>query len=635
MSQIGVVAGPAGDGPTPPGAVKGEPPAAWQGGEGAEANGAADTPVKVEVPKDQIRFPEVPGTTLSLRLLDGARARRARALPTPHRVYPRLFPGRTRDLAAFPPKIRGPLTERSPAPIRPDADFEIRDKRDEGKMVGLETSRVANVVVFGKARKVVGGEHDRPHEVLSGSKAMTPLDKPPHPLKLSEVLDWTVSYAEPPCVWLVTLRAWYRLGNPSPAYLRTFAGIQRRTRLVRAVADALRVDFDLSCDAALDAMAACDVVEGDLLDPKFRGAHAANVAAREAARAEAEKAARDDGATGAAIRAAGDAAERTAEQTPLRYTRRMVMEDAAFVAAQIEGLRRSGGLVPGDRLARPACVVDLASVLAKTRKEEAVAERRARSNGARAAAQARRAARTGERQARRRGRAHQHQQAPVADGEGEARDGGSSTARTPHRAAAPRGGRRPGYVRRPARAHQRDAHAVGPDADPRRVPQAPALPVVAIRSSVSGTETGRNRTIRDGRRVDSRVGGPALRRGAGSRRVRRARQGRGGVRSRRRRRAETCRPATCKSVSKLEEPDDLRMLDWAERVGVVLSLYSQGIDGGHPGNAWPSEAVRVGATAAAEALSKSATGDERRGGVPATTGGAGRPRRGARVRRVR
>ena len=253
MSQIGVVAGPAGDGPTPPGAVKGEPPAAWQGGEGAEANGAADTPVKVQVPKDQIRFPEVPGTTLSLRLLDGARARRARALTTPHRVYPRLFPGCTRDLAAFPPKIRGPLTERSPAPIRPDADFEIRDKRDEGKMVGLETSRVANVVVFGKARKVVGGEHDRPHEVLSGSKAMTPLDKPPHPLKLSEVLDWTVSYAEPPCVWLVTLRAWYRLGNPSPAYLRTFAGIQRRTRLVRAVADALRMDFDLSCDAALDA----------------------------------------------------------------------------------------------------------------------------------------------------------------------------------------------------------------------------------------------------------------------------------------------------------------------------------------------------------------------------------------------
>ena len=67
---------------------------------------------------------------------------------------------------------------------------------------------------------------------------------------------------------------------------------------VRAVAAKLREDFHLSCDAALDAMAACDVVEGDLLDPTFRGAHAANVAAKEAARAEAEKAAREAGLTG-------------------------------------------------------------------------------------------------------------------------------------------------------------------------------------------------------------------------------------------------------------------------------------------------------------------------------------------------
>jgi hypothetical protein len=71
MSQIGVVADPAGDGAVAPGAVKGEPPSSASQGV-AEANGAADTPVKVEVPKDQIRFPEVPGTTLSLRLLDGA-----------------------------------------------------------------------------------------------------------------------------------------------------------------------------------------------------------------------------------------------------------------------------------------------------------------------------------------------------------------------------------------------------------------------------------------------------------------------------------------------------------------------------------------------------------------------------------
>ena len=235
-------------------------------------------------------------------------------------------------------------------------------------MCGLESSRVANVVVFGKARKVTGGEHDRPHEVLAGVKAMTPLDKPPHPLKLSEVLDWTVSYTNPPTVWLVTLRAWYRLGNPSPAYLRTFAGVQRRTEFVRVVADALRKDYQITLDAALDVMASCDVVEGDLLDPQFRGAHAANVSAREAARADAEKAARDAGVGGGAMRAAGDAAERAAEQTPLRYTRRQVIDDASFVASQIEGLRKSGGLVSGSELARPPVVNDLMSILAKTKR---------------------------------------------------------------------------------------------------------------------------------------------------------------------------------------------------------------------------------------------------------------------------
>ena len=140
-------------------------------------------------------------------------------------VASRLFP----DLA-FPPKIHAAHRTIHVPPSFTHADFEIRDKRDEGKMCGLESSRVANVVVFGKARKVTGGEHDRPHEVLAGVKAMTPLDKPPHPLKLSEVLDWTVSYTNPPTVWLVTLRAWYRLGNPSPAYLRTFAGVQTTHR---------------------------------------------------------------------------------------------------------------------------------------------------------------------------------------------------------------------------------------------------------------------------------------------------------------------------------------------------------------------------------------------------------------------
>jgi hypothetical protein len=115
-----------------------------------------------------------------------------------------------------------------------NADFEIRDRRDEQKMVGLESIRCSNVVVFGKARKLEGGEGSkRPREILPSPK---PVDKPPHPLKLSEVLDWTVSYSDPPCVWLVTLRAWYKLVDPSPAYLRTFAPIQRRIAFAAAAA---------------------------------------------------------------------------------------------------------------------------------------------------------------------------------------------------------------------------------------------------------------------------------------------------------------------------------------------------------------------------------------------------------------
>ena len=72
-------------------------------------------------------------------------------------------------------------------------------------------TRVSNIVVFGKARKVYGGENERPKDVLT--VPLMPLEKPPRPLKLAEVLDWTICHSSPPAVWLVTLRAWYRLGK--------------------------------------------------------------------------------------------------------------------------------------------------------------------------------------------------------------------------------------------------------------------------------------------------------------------------------------------------------------------------------------------------------------------------------------
>jgi hypothetical protein len=101
-------------------------------------------------------------------------------------------------------------------------------------------------------------------------------------------------------------------------------------------------------------MAACDVVEGDLLDPQFRGAHAANVSAREAARADAEKAARDAGVGGGAMRAAGDAAERAAEQTPLRYTRRQVVDDASVRGVADRGAAEERRVGERERAGAPA-----------------------------------------------------------------------------------------------------------------------------------------------------------------------------------------------------------------------------------------------------------------------------------------
>jgi hypothetical protein len=64
-------------------------------------------------------------------------------------------------------------------------------------------------VIFGRARKLAGGESERPARVLS--RALVPEDRPPHPLKLAEVLDWTLCHGcgdAGPAIWLITLRAW-------------------------------------------------------------------------------------------------------------------------------------------------------------------------------------------------------------------------------------------------------------------------------------------------------------------------------------------------------------------------------------------------------------------------------------------
>ena len=213
-------------------------------------------------------------------------------------------------------------------------------------MVGLESIRCSNVVVFGKARKLVGGEGSkRPREILPSPN---PVDKPPHPLKLSEVLDWTVSYSDPPCLWLVTLRAWYKLVEPSPAYVRVFAPMQRRVAFAAAAAEALRRNWNVRLE---DALAFCaertEVVPGDLLDPKFRVLAASNAAAAELQRKDAEVAARGAGdAPRAPRKPATGAKAGSATVAPLRYDARDVIADGAFVAQQLESLRLSGSRSP-------------------------------------------------------------------------------------------------------------------------------------------------------------------------------------------------------------------------------------------------------------------------------------------------
>ena len=88
------------------------------------------------------------------------------------------------------------LTNDHPTASPPNADFEIRDKRDEGKMCGLESSRVANVVVFGKARSIVGEENERPKDVLTAGP-LVPRDKPRRPLKIDEVGLYKLNAVDP------------------------------------------------------------------------------------------------------------------------------------------------------------------------------------------------------------------------------------------------------------------------------------------------------------------------------------------------------------------------------------------------------------------------------------------------------
>ena len=458
-------------------------------------------------------------------------------------------------------------------------------------MVGLESIRCSNIVVFGKARKIVGGEGSkRPFEVLS--RPLEPLDKPPHPLKLGEVLDWTVSYADPPCVWLVTLRAWYRLGEPSAAYLRTFAPMHRRVNFVAVTAAALREDWNLTVEAALRALAEVPVVPGDLLDPKFRGIVAANDAAREKVRKDAETAAAAAGAHPDVVRAEGEkAAAECHEVAPLRYAERDIVEDCAFVGRHVDALRLSGALAPGDALSSPPLARAFKTLLEETKRREAIEAKIARKNAQRAAHRA---------------AARERLQA--------ARGGREISAKPAAASAVPLKPREPRLAPPP------EPDSIIPEsyrASPALVAETLALwDLTQVHGGFLQLPPCPWLRFRRAFLAPNEVGsedGPTPADAALVRDVcvalMRAYEG-GGLGPDGR---PNARPKETRDSAAAEEPEDLAALDWTERAGAALSVWTAG-DGGGPLGAgpatWTSVAVKEGATAAAKRLAVAERGSK-------------------------
>ena len=610
----------------------------------AATSAKEETPVKEEPEiKEPVEFPKIPGTTLSLRVLDGAssapssapraavdRRARSRAFFPRVRIRDRRSPSpplaRSERSASSRPRASNPrpssrvLVATARRPPRADersrprthlslAEFEIRDKRDEGKVVGLEQCRTKNVVVFGKARKVEGGESSRPKDVLK--RALKPVNKPPHPLKLSEVLDWTVCYDERrgPSVWLVTLRAWYRLGEPAEGYKRAFATLQRRVAFCDATLRAIRRDWNVSVEDGLAALTAVPVVSGDYLSPKFRGAVAANEAAAAKAAVESGVKGGKKGASKPSSKNASPAVSKTTSKTAagsdspaaaasaaaaaaaavteLKYARRDVINDTAFIAQQLEGLRKAGALVDGAELSVPPLIKSYATLLETTRTRE-----RAEARAASKAAQ-QKALRTQSRFG-----------AGGAGGARQAGAGGASMPPPPPRNLPPR--------------ETRSA----PPAAGLVVPESYGTPPALLAETLALWDLTQvhGAFLRlppcPWERFSRAFLGPPSTSGinpADAALVRdvcvavlRVAEGGGGDKD------ATEPPPDAKRIAEMSEEDDLRMLDWSERALAVLTMYDAGEK-----PTWPCAAVKIGAFRATHALVKAIDAATASVGLPA------------------
>ena len=177
-------------------------------------------------------------------------------------------------------------------------------------------------------------------------------------------------------------------GEPSSAYLHNYAVMQRRIAFCHVTANALRRDYDLSLEAALQVLVEVPVADGDLMDPKYRAHFEAQAEAVERAKETAAERARAAGGGEEEIETAREAAGAAAHNlaTPVQYDKRDVINEAAFIAEHVEKLRKCGGLVPGSSLPAPPIVATFRTLLRVTKKREAHNAKAAARSAARAAA---------------------------------------------------------------------------------------------------------------------------------------------------------------------------------------------------------------------------------------------------------
>ena len=221
-------------------------------------------------------------------------------------------------------------------PMRVLDEYEFRDKFAEGKAVSVHGSRPNRVLVLGRARKLEGGEHGLPSEVLAAP--LTPQDKPPHALKLMEVHDWTIKYGgDEPELWLVTPRAWYKLLNPAPRFEKYVTVTTRRANFTNAIVRALVKNWELSLEEGLDIILGVPVVAHDVPVAVKTPTKAAKMLGDTTA--EAQKEAALNGCTEEEIRESKDT-------SAYKYTHADIVGDGFFIVSQIETLVRCKALRP-------------------------------------------------------------------------------------------------------------------------------------------------------------------------------------------------------------------------------------------------------------------------------------------------